>query len=722
MKIKKYIYIAAAAILSSCQSEEIIRYVYSVGEADNAIRLTAGIREGDAGVQTRAGVDGNHDGNTYGGKHSELDEGIKLALRVSGTWKENTVVKHTTATIGAEIKDAEDKGTEHNDVKFTTTGTTPEMLYWDDYGTADPENAAGRNTGLTIYAAAVNDKTVISAPTLSENNGSLNVLSWNVGEPSTGNLIDQSVTGTPWTKKDLITSNNITATGDGTLKFDDLKTGSTTTPSNILEFTHAMSRITVVLKAGKGFPGYSVDPATATFEQNPEVVLKGFNYTGSVNIVDKTSVPTADKTADINMYLTEGGKDKNTATFDAVVFPGNIFADATEILTLNADGNRFVVTAANLNAAINAAITADNGYPTDKGTALQQGWNYKLQITVNKTEIHVQATVMDWKHLTSAVVEPKITVVSNYGELSVTDGPFEKDFDFLLSEKLAEDYQKEAWIAHAESDGNHTYTMHDQLYWPNHDQHYFFRGLWPRIGTSDQTDVNKAYTIFANVSDKDVEIKNVSYTTGTYPSDLMLGIPYSTNEKCQHEKVVATYGICATEGNIILNFRYMMSQVKVVLTTTDAGQPDHVVIDANTKVEILNPYTGGKILLKDGSVDLTGQTVLEKYQMSATSSVGTYHDAIVPQALSNGTGDAAKDLIFRITIKNGTDPETTDVYECVIKDIDVKEGTAGTLGKISKWEAGKTYTYNLKIRKTAITVTATMTDWETVNASQEVWF
>ena len=40
---------------------------------------------------------------------------------------------------------------------------------------------------------------------------------------------------------------------------------------------------------------------------------------------------------------------------------------------------------------------------------------------------------------------------------------------------------------------------------------------------------------------------------------------------------------------------------------------------------------------------------------------------------------------------------------------------------ITKWEAGKHYVYTLNIKKTGISVTATITDWTTAEGSDDIW-
>ena len=149
MKFTHDIYIATIlAILSAC-SDDVTTPAYTVGEADNAIVLSAGIGEGGSNVLTRAAGGYDDIDATNHGKHLAFTTGTLAALRIDGTWTghgDGSVSQTTTATIGDETA----TGSKHNSL------TMSPQLYWDDYGTADPANKeTGRTTGLTIYGAAV---------------------------------------------------------------------------------------------------------------------------------------------------------------------------------------------------------------------------------------------------------------------------------------------------------------------------------------------------------------------------------------------------------------------------------------------------------------------------------------------------------------------------------------------------------------------------------------
>lgn len=660
--------------LAACSSDDVLSYE-PVDAAHDAIVLRAGVNEGGIGVATRA-IDERH------GKHVLFTEGTKLTLQLNGQWN-TTITQFTTGTTGTESA----TDSHHNNLALSPD------LFWNDYGVADPGNTEGRDAGLTVYGAAVDG--VTTAPSVTN----WGALSWTLPTDQTAG----------WAASDLLTSNNVRPTdaaldgsgrtGDGTYKFDDFMGTSHNTPSNIIEFTHAMAKVTVVLTAGEGFPENE-------FEAAPTVTLTDFMYTGSVSIPSKTSTPTEDK-RNINMHLADGGA-AHTATFDAIVYPGNVFTDATEILSLTADGNTFEITAKKINDAIRAAITNDAiDYPaTGTDVSFKQGWNYKILITVNKTSTHVTATIVDWNEVAAEEEAPKINVIETYGHVPGTN--FAKGFDLYRSTSITGSYVgtgDHAVVSFADS----KYTMTPQLYWPNHQTHYFFRGVWPLV---DSTEGPAA----AKLHDNTIDVANTAYTLGHYPSDLMIGRPLITDETATDEacKVHSgTQGICATEGDVRMNFRYMMSQVKVELSSSNPTDKDYIAFDANTKVEIIGGYKEGAIKLSDCTSDFTDKTVAPyTLHNAAAADYDSYHDAIIPQALTAG-------LKFRITVTN--DDGTTDVYECAVKDIKVSENSA-TPALISAWQSGKIYTYRLKVTKTAVNVTATLTDWVNVEASENVWF
>ena len=241
MKHIHYLYIGALAFLIACSSEERITTTNGNDRSSDAIELSAGIVEGNAKATTRTGAEDNH--TTPG--HQTFSDNTKIALRVSGTWTDQTIVETTTASLNGVATDTDNK---HNNL------TCYPVLYWEDYGSSDIANMGpgkGREEGLTIYGAAVNGVAsvpsgLISGTTIDGAIGKWTALSWTLDA-------DQS---SGFSAKDLLISNNISGNNGDTYEtdygrylFEKRNLGK------LLEFKHAMSKITVNLKPGAGFSG-----------------------------------------------------------------------------------------------------------------------------------------------------------------------------------------------------------------------------------------------------------------------------------------------------------------------------------------------------------------------------------------------------------------------------------------------------------------------------------
>ena len=720
MKHIHYLYIAALTFLIACSSEERIT-TDSNEDPSGPIELSAGIVEGSTKATTRSGAEDNH------ANHQALTSDTKLALRVSGTWTEHgespyAVVKTTTATVGAETS----SGSKHNSL------TCSPLLYWDDYGSADPANATtGRTEGLTIYGAAINGKTI--APSVSD----WTALSWTLPANQTASE------STP-ADKDLLISNNIKAgTGDGTYKFDSRTSGK------LLEFTHALSKITVNLNANNGFTDgvFASDPEVKLTSNNASTSYAEWAYTtGTINITTG-AVSSQSNPAVITMWQAVSAPDGYDITKEALVMPGSQFsADDAIIARINADGNIYYVTAEKIRTAISASHASEGAYSTEAGK------NYIINVTVNKTDIVVTATVANWTNISADEVAPVINVSGDLGGSAVIAA--DKTFSFYRSsfpninlgysydESLKENnyYKEESVLGYTHS--TTTWTMSPVLYWPNHNTHYQFRAVWPRTVTTTTGDEDKPRVVreapVGQTSEYQlIKVHNEAYTPDHFPSDLMIARPdvpngYQNcgNNEVGHQKVnLYTNGICAREGTINLKFKYMMAQVEVILTTTDTDY-DKVKLDGAI-VELVNVHKTGSVKLGDMEVITTGTSPLSNpvldtfgdYTLDYNSTSTHYHSAIVPQPLRFTEPLADGNLKFRIKIMNAAGDAVDDIYYADIKPISVKvTSSSDAAAPVTNWESGKHYVYTLHLSKTEIKVTASLANWTEVTASQTVWF
>ncbi len=722
MKFIHYLYIVPFTLLTACNSEDQASVTDNSGK--EPIVLSAGIVEGSLNTVTRTGAEDHH--TTPG--HLTLTTNTALALQVSGKWNSDDIntFKATTATVGAETS----SGSKHNSI----TAYDP-VLYWDDYGSADPNNATkGRTYGLTIYGAAINGKTTIPA-TVSTTAG------WTIAWTLNAN---QTTEGNTPADKDLLISNNVKGdngspyeTDYGRYLFTERASGK------LLEFTHALSKITVILTPGLGF-------ANNKFDKTPEVTISTTNVgktkgnpewaitTGNVNVttgdVDVTS-----STKDSIYMHTADIADDGKVTKDALVMPGSeIPADGNNILRINADGNIYYVTVAKIRAKMHE-LNSSTDYKTEAGK------NYIFNIIVNKTDIVVTATVADWTTVTAAVDEPVINVNADWG---TTGSSTSNAFSFYRSTSLNNGYSNdasliensfykpEATVSYASS----AWSMSPTLYWPNHNTHYQFRGVYPQTVTTTGNDVGYPRVETAthsSVGYQVIKVKNVAYSANTFPSDLQIARPeIDASTLCSnndHTKVsLYNVGICATEGTINLNFRYMMSQVEVNLTTSGSTATDRVDL-SSAQVDLVNVYNTGDVKLGDREVILTGspgEYTLGNFTYDSSNSKASYKSAVVPQELTYSTAQASTNMKFRITIKEGS--VVKDIYYADVapiketgKTILVAPGpndTNKTDATKAIWQAGYHYIYNLYLTKTEVKVTATLANWTTVNASENVWF
>ena len=172
-----------------------------------------------------------------------------------------------------------------------------------------------------------------------------------------------------------------------------------------------------------------------------------------------------------------------------------------------------------------------------------------------------------------------------------------------------------------------------------------------------------------------------------------------------------------------------MSQVEVILTTTDTDY-DKVKLDGAI-VELVNVHKTGSVKLGSMEVVTTGTSPLSDpvrdtfgdYTLDYNSTSKHYHSAIVPQPLTFSTPLADGNLKFRIKIMNAAGNAVDDIYYADIKPISVKvTGSSDAAAPVTNWESGKHYVYTLHLSKTEIKVTASLANWTTVTASQDIWF
>ena len=682
---KTYMGIASLLALMSCSDGNDI-HTYTVGAEDNAIALSIGVDNSPLTptpnlAKTRA---------TEGDNYIALVQGTKMRLRVEGKWNNSEFIKFTDCSA--------DAATGYN--TYNTISSYSPMLYWDDFGTADPNNTTGKTDGLAIYGVAVNGKTD-NAPDVNYSTGestndqwgnhssdNSNLLSWTTEDNSTSTVLE----------RDLIVSNNLsnsTANDPGNLTFEEHKAiKSNSSEDNLkqsrLIFKHVLSKVTFNLTPGDGFNGnFNATPIVTLVSDNDE---NAYCITeGNINIKKgKAIAGTTDNDKKVVTLKKIADGDNGKITESAVIYPGSPIgreSDNDIVAKINADGNIYYVYAKEIREAIIGKLGSENTDYTCKAS-----YNYVFNVKVNKTKITVTATLTDWNDIEAEPVEPKITARATVGDKGTN---MSNQYDF---------YRKT-------NDNDYSKVSENEMFWPDHQTHYHFRGIYPQL-TNEGTQPYQIAKVGENSDVQAIKVSNSPWNESAFPCNFMIGMPEikEDDKMCgsdSHDPIdMIQNGICAREEAITLNFRYMLSQVLVELTTTEGY--DKVTLDANTKVEIIGGYKDGYVGLHSRNVEKYADSK-ESYTMTSVSDDSNVqkHDAIIPQSL-NG-------VKFRITVTN--DDNSTDIYEVDITTI--KEKNTNT--PITVWKAGAKYKYTLKITKTDIHVVATITDWTEKDAESDIW-
>jgi len=664
-KITTYTLAASLVLgLGSCTSEDF--WDTFDRTVDGPINFTVGLES--ASVQQAS-------------TRAEAADNTKVNLLVEGIWnrkideenKTGLVSKPATGTI---------MGTSLN---YDANQT----LYWDDFGTGDPDNEANNTSGLSVQAVAIEGKAETT-----------DVSSWSA---------------LPWSTVD--TGNATELIKDKKLLAKDILTASINhyifkSTDGELNFKHALSKITVIITANAGFKQVNKQ---AVFNEEPTLLLtsaatakdavnNGAAYAlteGTINVATGKATPDDTKK---NVYAATTSASLHQVVKEALVYPGTVLGSSDDVVIahLNADGNIYYIKADRIRAAMGG------NYSTEAGK------NYVLKITVNKTGISMTATVTNWDTVESEVVTPKVNLTVGVGEGKKDATPTDfTAFNLWQSESKSNGYgSASAATPTGTPDGTTNWDFATPLYWENHNKHYHFRGIYP-VGTPVITD---------DKGNQAVEVSNAAYDSDKFPSNFLMGMPeVADDETCgstNHTPVkMSENGICAREAAINLNFRYMMSQVEVNLSSTTTN--DNAKVDlTNVKVELDNVCIDGKIMLSDRSPVVTTDNKI--YELPGTSSTH-YHGIIIPQPLKVGTTNKVR---FKITIYSDAEKKKVeDVYYADVAPIKVKVANSTDAAEATDaWKSGVHYVYNLNLTKTEIKATATLTDWKTVEASEDVWF
>lgn len=705
----------------------------------------------------------------------------RIVMRIGSTNGSETKYTRTTATASAQVAE----GTaDYSTVSFGSG----EMRYWDD--------AHGRSSQLSVYAVAIPDKTDKSLLPVDKLNFTASTGSnWateNATTSATNNCIvwevsaDQSAAGTV-SNQDLCYSNNIQADEergkngvyrynfntnsyptfpgcyeDGTIKQPGLENGvmKYTTPSaskpgkfdrGHMIFRHALTRITVKLKAGDGY-----DPSTAFVVDHVQInkirLADGTNT--MLNLVDGTwsGYTTGQKITKMEEATPQTGA-AHHREFVAQTIPGDeIDQNSTENrLELVVDNNIYYITDKMLFTAFSTSATDD--ISGDKLT-LRQGRNYEINVTISKKKIdNITASIIPWATVTSSnmdvnnayirldLYDPSGTAIdgsysSNPPLLFRLDDPSPK---FIFSDDQWKHYK---WYT--------TYDKYNSLRWDGTNRRWttdlFFETNYASYHfrmTNEKTDnkihlgpgssgpFGEADYFDIDTSDKDIWWGAPMLTSATLKYDYQntASVTPSTDYTSPLDGGFSSsihWGIAATESPIMFTMLHIKSQIDVVLKTTTGS--DAVKLydetksgdDRYAKVKVVRAFNSGNVELGRGMVKTTGTTgdlaLNQPTTYFKTDKVETnpYWLYYVPQPLSNGSNYVG----IEITTPDGNIYKINRLSEITASSVSSSNGQGRTNSDyITRWLPNHHYTYTFKLTKKGITATATITKWNEVIAS-----
>lgn len=534
-----------------------------------------------------------------------------------------------------------------------STSSFQETVYWDDFSSTTHDLRTEGHALQSYYGYCYNGNTETSA--LDKNAGKL---TWSVAADQTGG----------YQTSDLLWSKAQTPVEYKHGSKDDPTTHGTLT----IPYTHAMSKVTVVVKTDGAFGETALGGTSAALT---DVYLKG-----EMNAPEGKVVPDDTSKGTIQMHNTVA------TTFEALMIPGLELTDGLTLAQINNVANN------NYKITITPNILASWSTQLDGGKTMP-GVNYKLTLTVRKQSVNIVASLTDWVNV-EATGEGIVRFANDVTRITgVTGGA-------LADESKVDVFWVKQTAAGAAlstvTKGNYattsTYHATDQkwtnapaLYWDNGTDCYFFRGLAKQEG-----DAIKSY-MPASGSDYysfDVE-QGTDLLWATTPKHT--GEIEGGGTKDYAEGVA----INPRTGNVPLRFDHAMSQISFTLKSSSEGDADHVDLDGAT-LSLAQVVKKGTIEPANGTI--TPSAVAED---KADLPLTTDPSIVVPQTLTD-------EMILTIRLKNNVSTYKIALNKCLTNET----GTA-----VTTWEGGKHYTYTITLKKEAVQLIAFVKNWTEVTVS-----
>lgn len=724
LKTNKYLPLWAVCLLtlSACNSSDSLS-VDPVNQSKTPIELTVGIVGEDSTTPRALTRTVTTTDSPYGNPATAFSSATSLYMVMKSEHAtDNTKAPKYSRTIGTVAASSQN-------VSFASGYER----YWEDSYSRDSKVSVysacvpGSSTALTIGGAATYNQNDYTWPTTA--------ITPSIAWPLSGSSATQNAAFL--TAQDLCFSNNVSSlpNPDNRIAFDGTLNKFT---SKRLIFHHALTKVTFKIKKGAGF---GTDPFAFANPTSENIVLKGFNSSGTLDIStgEFTITPTTG-TADISLLA-----DTKTATdvtdgysyvLTCLMLPGSaLTSTATDQVYFTIDNNKYHITKSQLAAALSGKTVGTNSttaLTTD--SKMRPGVHYIFTLTVSKKGIDkLSASVVDWETTTADEITPtnaRITVsLLDNGTHQTGLAGFNLYRKASEAETIKDDFIDYTWTTGyvgnkatltENSTGSGVYTAivaasnpATPWYWPNNKTYYHFRAVMP---------LNHTVTTDAENGDY------ISLTGAANYTDVCWGAPFKALANPTTDKLTysTTSGFDNTSGEshqiykaigptseaITLQIFHMMSDVTFQLTTTEGA--DAVTL-AGATISLSNIYPTGTVKMGNGLITPTGT------QEAAGGTVDTnfkLNYGFVPQSLEGVvlTITTADNNQYKITM-----PErTATIANSAITNPYTETSSGSGKYTINAWYPNFQYTYTFKLTKTGVeSISATIANWGTVTADQE---
>ena len=528
------------------------------------------------------------------------DKLVAHLQHVQGTGSDASLVgsyeKTITLTMNSNVTMS---NTSDENIKQTTSFTTSESLYWDDFSDATNDIRTGGHGLRSAWGYCYNGNS--SAPTEGNHKDELE---WSV---STSQNTDNNFKTSDllWSQKQTPVPYNHEKNNHGTI---------------IIPYTHAMSKATIVLTAGEGF-------GDDAFE-NTTITLKGVNVKGkftasTANVVGtKTEGEGQYDTDDIQMLKKSTDATNKSVTFECVFVPNTLLNDGKLWAEINnVAGNNYEI-------KLTSAMLAEEKWgagPTKSGV------NYKLTATIKKQKIDVVAQIADWINKETSA-DGKIQFTTDLTNITPNGDLSAGSYLVFMSDTDNDTNYGDAATTRSYSENG--WQDSPTLYWQGEGEARFFRGL---------AKMNGEYLSSEGVS------KNAEQGTDL----LWATTPQHTGKDNSGNEVTINEGakISPRTSEVPLEFRHAMSKVKFTFATTDNDDTKVELSKLTFSIDgIVNKGTidisNGKIKLSEASEDKQSLTESEKIvipqslegkNMKITLKDGTTYTLDLPKCKVNNT-------------------------------------------------------------------------------------